>query len=148
MTPRWLLLALPLSTACATTSLASREADDPWASEMSPRPLIVVDREERTPIAREYIYFGGHPIPDEAGGGWCTLDGAHPHPYLPAAEQQFVARSGGFAFRDDLTEWAYADAHPVPDAHGVRGPARVRPRPNRSPNSPRRSSPPTRAPRC
>lgn len=117
MSLRFSWLLLPLTAACVTPSVASREEDLSLPGE-NPRPMVIIETPPRAKVQREYIYNGGHPIPDEYGGGWCIEEGAHAHPYLPAAEEQYVATNGGYSFRTDLTEWSYEYDHPVPEVYG------------------------------
>jgi hypothetical protein len=84
--------------------------------------MVIVDHPREAPpppiAQREFVYFGGHPIPDEYGGGWCIAEGAHTHPYLPVAQEQYTYQSGGFAFRNDTEWWDYEYGHPFPAEYG------------------------------
>src|SRR4051794_13964288 len=59
----------------------------------APAPVYVA------PAPVEVWYYGQHFVPDQAGGGWCFLDGAHLHDYYPANYNHFDFDGGYYYYR-------------------------------------------------
>ena len=75
--------------------------------------------------APQYGYMGPHPIPYEAGQGFCYQPGAHFHEYGPFDENLFREQNGWFYFVGDAADfgyqqqlWGYQGNHPIPAAYG------------------------------
>ncbi|HEX6835075.1 MAG TPA: hypothetical protein VF334_00805 [Polyangia bacterium] len=83
--------------------------------------------QEGPPVAQvpQYGYMGPHPIPYEAGQGFCYQQGAHFHEYAPFDENLFREQNGWFYFVGDAADfgysqqmWGYQGNHPIPGAYG------------------------------
>ena len=59
----------------------------------------------------QYTYQGAHPMPEEDGGGWCTLDYVHTHRYNPGDD--YVYSSNAYVYQGPTVVW-YSDYHPIP----------------------------------
>jgi hypothetical protein len=77
------------------------------------------------PDAPQYGYFGPHPMPYDAGSGFCYEQGAHFHPYPPFDKYLFRESGGWFYFVGDVGDfgysgqaWGYSGNHPIPLAYG------------------------------
>jgi len=75
--------------------------------------------------APQYGYMGPHPIPYEAGQGYCYQQGAHFHEYAPFDQNLFRESGGWFYFVGDPGDfgyaqqmWGYQGNHPIPAAYG------------------------------
>ena len=74
---------------------------------------------------QQYGYMGPHPIPYEAGQGYCYQQGAHFHEYAPFDQYLFREQGGWFYFVGDAADfgysqqlWGYQGNHPIPGAYG------------------------------
>ncbi|MGZ3443052.1 MAG: hypothetical protein ACXVDD_26200, partial [Polyangia bacterium] len=74
---------------------------------------------------QQYGYMGPHPIPYEAGQGYCYQQGAHFHEYAPFDQNLFREQGGWFYFVGDAGDfgysqqmWGYQGNHPIPGAYG------------------------------
>jgi hypothetical protein len=75
--------------------------------------------------APQYGYMGPHPIPYEAGQGFCYQQGPHFHEYAPFDQYLFREQGGWFYFVGDAADfgysmqmWGYNGHHPIPAAYG------------------------------
>jgi hypothetical protein len=75
--------------------------------------------------APQYGFMGPHPIPYEAGQGFCYQQGAHFHEYGPFDQNLFRESNGWFYFVGDPGDfgyaqqlWGYRGHHPIPGAYG------------------------------
>jgi hypothetical protein len=75
--------------------------------------------------APQYGYMGAHPIPYEAGQGFCYQQGPHFHEYAPFDQYLFREQGGWFYFVGDAADFGYAQQmwgfnghHPIPLAFG------------------------------
>jgi hypothetical protein len=73
----------------------------------------------------QYGYMGPHPIPYEAGQGFCYQQGAHFHEYAPFDQYLFREQGGWFYFVGDVGDfgyaqqmWGYRGHHPIPLGYG------------------------------
>jgi hypothetical protein len=83
--------------------------------------------QEQQPVAQvpQYGYMGPHPIPYEAGQGYCYEQGAHFHEYAPFDQNLFREQGGWFYFVGDAGDfgyaqqlWGYQGNHPIPASYG------------------------------
>jgi hypothetical protein len=72
-----------------------------------------------------YSYFGAHPVPTAVGGGFCTVAGAHSHPFPPLDQGLFQNVNGYFYFLGDPFDFGYQgpgywyiDVHPIVSVYG------------------------------
>ena len=77
------------------------------------------------PAAQQYGYMGAHPIPYDAGQGFCYQQGAHFHEYAPFDQYLFREQGGWFYFVGDAADfgygqqlWGYRGNHPIPAGYG------------------------------
>ena len=75
--------------------------------------------------AAQYGYMGPHPIPYDAGQGFCYEQGAHFHEYAPFDQNLFREQGGWFYFVGDPADfgyaqqmWGYQGNHPIPAGYG------------------------------
>lgn len=73
----------------------------------------------------QFGYVGAHPIPYDAGSGFCYEQGAHFHEYPPFDQYLFRESGGWFYFVGDPGDfgytqqtWGYNGNHPIPAAYG------------------------------
>jgi hypothetical protein len=73
----------------------------------------------------QYGFMGPHPVPYDAGSGFCYQPGAHFHPYPPFDQYLFRQAGGWFYFVGDPGDfgyaqqmWGYNRHHPVPPEYG------------------------------
>jgi hypothetical protein len=73
----------------------------------------------------QFGYVGPHPIPYDAGSGFCYEQGAHFHEYPPFDQYLFRESGGWFYFVGDPGDfgysqqtWGYNGNHPIPAAYG------------------------------
>src|SRR5262249_19650141 len=73
----------------------------------------------------QYGYMGFHPIPYDAGSGFCYQQGAHFHEYPPFDQYLFREQGGWVYFVGDVRDfgyaqqmWGYNGHHPIPLAYG------------------------------
>jgi len=73
-------------------------------------------------VAKQIAYVGVHPIPVEAGGGFCDIEGPHVHIYRPEhADELYRVVGGSYLFIGDPVPFgydgprhAYHGRHPIP----------------------------------
>jgi hypothetical protein len=73
----------------------------------------------------QYGYMGVHPVPYEAGNGFCYQSNAHFHAYAPFDQYLFRERGGWFYFVGDPGDfgysyqmWGYRGHHPISAMYG------------------------------
>src|SRR6478735_3728148 len=98
-----------------------QDVDDEYQGDNMPPP----DPNAYAQQAPQYGYMGPHPIPYEAGQGFCYQQGAHFHEYGPFDENLFREQNGWFYFVGDAADfgyqqqlWGYQGNHPIPAAYG------------------------------
>jgi hypothetical protein len=75
--------------------------------------------------AQGFGFFGPHPIAYDQGGGFCSHQGAHEHPY-PVFDQNLFRMSNSYAyfvgdvadFGYNQSSYQYASEHPIGHVHG------------------------------
>ena len=75
-----------------------------------------------SPVATQIAYVGVHPIPVEAGGGFCNIEGPHVHIYRPEhADELYRVVAGSYLFIGDPVPFGYDGPkhvydgrHPIP----------------------------------
>jgi hypothetical protein len=73
----------------------------------------------------QYGYMGPHPVPYDAGSGFCYQNAAHFHEYPPFDQYLFREQGGWFYFVGDPADfgyaqqlWGYQGHHPIPLGYG------------------------------
>ena len=102
-----------------------QDVDDDGQGMPPPDPNAYPPQQEYAQQAPQYGYMGPHPIPYEAGQGFCYQQGAHFHEYGPFDENLFREQNGWFYFVGDAADfgyqqqmWGYQGNHPIPGAYG------------------------------
>jgi hypothetical protein len=101
-----------------------QDVDDDGQGMPPPDPNAYPPQEQVAQVP-QYGYMGPHPIPYEAGQGYCYQQGAHFHEYAPFDENLFREQGGWFYFVGDAGDfgysqqmWGYQGNHPIPAAYG------------------------------
>lgn len=87
---------------------------------LMPALLDDADRPPPRPAQRVVTgvaYHGHHPIPDELGGGWCSVRGGHVHDYEPLWTDQYTWRDERWEWGTSV-DWYYDPGHPLPARDG------------------------------
>src|SRR6185312_10248134 len=101
-----------------------QDVDDDGQGMPPPDPNAYPPQEQVAQVP-QYGYMGPHPIPYEAGQGYCYQQGAHFHEYAPFDQNLFREQGGWFYFVGDPGDfsyaqqlWGYRGHHPIPVAYG------------------------------
>jgi hypothetical protein len=102
-----------------------QDVDDDGQGMPPPDPNAYPQEEQPVAQVAQYGYMGPHPIPYEAGQGYCYQQGAHFHEYAPFDQNLFREQGGWFYFVGDPADfgyaqqlWGYQGNHPIPAAYG------------------------------
>jgi hypothetical protein len=92
-----------------------------------PDPRAYQEQQQQPYVEQQqaYGYMGAHPVPYEAGQGFCYQGGAHFHEYPPFDQNLFRESGGWFYFVGDAGDfgyqqqmWGYQGHHPIPASYG------------------------------
>ena len=103
---------------------AEQDVDDDEAGMPPPDPNAYPPPQPEY-AAQQYGYMGPHPVPYDAGQGFCYEQGPHFHEYPPFDQNLFREQGGWFYFVGDPADfgysqqmWGYQGNHPIPAAYG------------------------------
>ncbi len=65
------------------------------------------------PAVVEVWYGGEHALPTPLGGGWCWIDGPHPHEFFPDPIDAYAFADGFYYWRAPVV-FTYYGGHPMP----------------------------------
>jgi hypothetical protein len=95
----------------------------PAAAPAAPAPPLPPAPDDQ----QTWKYHGPHAVNAQYGTGFCTLQGAHFHPYPPFDDHLFQEQDGGYNFLGDPTDFGYAGedlswysaVHPIAIGWGI-----------------------------